>query len=117
VGALGSRVKGCSTNAGQRAPHAPPAMESSDCSRDDVWRKDPRMRKSYFCVAERVLDLAILTNCIFSIISAFLTWHNWHNSSSVIFQAELRHQQNPFPSLYMTQFSSIINILPFEFLV
>jgi len=55
-------------------------------------------------------DLETLTILIFSMISAFLTLHKGHSSSSDRFHAELGHQQNPFPSRYMTHFSSIMNV-------
>jgi len=49
---------------------------------------------------------------IFSMISAFLIWHNWQSSSSFTPQAELGHQQNPLSSFQMTQFSSIMAKIP-----
>jgi len=49
---------------------------------------------------------------IFSIISAFLIWHNWQSSWSFSPQAELGHQHNPLSCFQMTQFSSIIAQIP-----
>ena len=49
---------------------------------------------------------------IFSIISAFLSWHNWQSSRSFSPQAELGHQHNPLSCFQMTQFSSIIAQIP-----
>jgi hypothetical protein len=63
-------------------------------------------------VAARTLGNVGLMISIFSMISAFLIWHNWQTSGSFSPQAALGHQHNPLCCFQMTQFSSIIAQVP-----
>ena len=59
-------------------------------------------------MAVRTLGNVGLMISIFSMISAFLIWHNWQTSGSFSPQAELGHQHNPLCCFQITQFLSII---------